>query len=482
MNAALEDYRIIWRAAAQREPQAMRTLGMVAAAAAACIAILFILGAMGDKLDGMEVARVLIGCATLWQLLVWTFAFVPGSIRMNSPINARLLPRQRRRLMQMTTAYWLLASACLAFALGAWAALPPVALGVLGLMLLSAGNKHVVTLLVVGGNWPWLARVALPPAWGDVATGDAAIAVLGILVLPAAVWGLRWLYPAGGDRYLERRADQLKRVSRLDFCNEDKQAMPEGMASKGNLSFYRIALRCDARTGRRGADPAAMLMHALGPTAHWTAWIGAVAMMLLVGGGARIALDWSRGVAVQALVAQMTSVGPALLALVIAFSTAQYGQQLRRTRGEQALLRLTPLAGDAALLNRRLAARMLTQALVIWAVLTAAVLGVTLLLGAAPDALLRQLGLCCLAGQAAMMGLLGNYASERGGWSAALGLRAGAYVLVQAIVAVGLGRLTGTTAWPWLVALPLAVCVVQLRHDWRRMLAAPPAFPAGRMA
>jgi hypothetical protein len=32
MNAALEDYRIIWRAAAQREPQAMRTLGMVAAA------------------------------------------------------------------------------------------------------------------------------------------------------------------------------------------------------------------------------------------------------------------------------------------------------------------------------------------------------------------------------------------------------------------------------------------------------------------
>jgi hypothetical protein len=296
------------------------------------------------------------------------------------------------------------------------------------------------------------------------------------------VWGLRWLYPAGGDRYLERRADQLKRVSRLDFCNEDKQAMPQGMASKGNLSFYRIALRCDARTGRRGADPAAMLMHALGPTAHWTAWIGAVAMMLLVGGGARIALDWSRGVAVQALVAQMTSVGPALLALVIAFSTAQYGQQLRRTRGEQALLRLTPLAGDAALLNRRLAARMLTQALVIWAVLTAAVLGVTLLLGAAPDALLRQLGLCCLAGQAAMMGLLGNYASERGGWSAALGLRAGAYVLVQAIVAVGLGRLTGTTAWPWLVALPLAVCVVQLRHDWRRMLAAPPAFPAGRMA
>jgi hypothetical protein len=49
-------------------------------------------------------------------------------------------------------------------------------------------------------------------------------------------------------------------------------------------------------------------------------------------------------------------------------------------------------------------------------------------------------------------------------------------------VAVGLGALTGTTAWPWLVAIPLMVCCVLLRRDWRRMLAAPPAFPAGRMA
>ena len=108
-------------------------------------------------------------------------------------------------------------------------------------------------------------------------------------------------------------------------------------------------------------------------------------------------------------------------------------------------------------------------------------LAVVLPFASGPDALLRQLGLCCVAGQAAMMGLLGDYASERGGWSVMLGVRAGAYALVQALVAVGLGRLTGTTAWPWLVAIPPAVCWVQLRHDWRRMLAAPPAFPAGRM-
>jgi hypothetical protein len=482
MNAALQDFRIIWRTATtQREPQAMRTLSMVAAAGAACLAILFILGAMTGKLDGMDVARLLIGCVTLWQMLVWTFGFVPGSIRMNSPINARLLPRQRRRLVQMTTVYWLLTTVGIAFGIGNWMVLPTAALGTLGLMLLSAGNKHVVTLLVVGGNWPWLARVALPPAWGDVATGNAAMAVLCALVLPAAVWTLRWLYPAGGDAYLERRGEQLKRVARFDQCGEDNQPMPGGMAELSNLSFYRVALRCDLRQHRRRADPAAMLMHALGPTAHWTAWIGAIAMMLLIGGAARIALAWLHGAAVETLVGQMAAVGPALLALTVAFSTAQYGQQMRRTHGEQALLRLTPLAGNAALLNRRLATRMLRQAVAIWAALTAAVLAVTFFIGAGPDALLRQLGLCCLAGQAAMVGLLGDYAGS-GGWNLTRGLGAGGAAFVQAMIAILLGSLTGTTPWPWLVALPLIVCAAWLRYDWRRMLAAPPAFPAGRMA
>jgi hypothetical protein len=250
------------------------------------------------------------------------------------------------------------------------------------------------------------------------------------------------------------------------------------MAGQGNLSFYRLALRYE----RFRADPGTMLMHALGPTAHWTAWIGAIAVVLLLGVGGRVLLASTHVPAVDTFAHGVFGAAPGLLALVIVFSTAQYGQQLRRTRGEQALLRLTPLAGDAALLNRRLATRLLRQALAIWVLLTVAVLAVTLSFASGPDGLLRQLALCCVAGQAAMMGLLGDYASERGGWNIALALRAGSYVLVQALAAVGLGTLTGTTAWPWLIEISLAVCAVQLRLDWKRMLAAPPAFPAGRMA
>ena len=475
MNAALRDYRTIWRAAILlRDPGAMRTLYLVAGAVATCGAVLIVLG----DLSVLKTLRFMTAIAFMGLAFIWTFVFVPGSVRMNSPINAWLLPRQRRRLLEMTAAYWLVATLGVTFGLGDWVVLPLVASGVVGLTLLMAGNKFVSYLMIVGGNGPWLVPLVVPAAWAEHMTASAAIATLNILILPAAVWGLRWLYPAGGDAYFERRADQIKRLNHFAMRTEDKQAMAEGMAGQGNLSFYRLALRYE----RFRADPGAMLMHALGPTAHWSAWIGAIATILLLGVGGRILLAATHIPAADSFARNVVGVVPGLLALVIVFSTAQYGQQLRRTRGEQALLRLAPLAGDAALLNRRLAMRLLRQALSIWVLLTVAVLAVTLPLLSAPDALLRQLGLCGVAGQAAMMGLLSDYASERGGWNLALALRAGAYVLVQALVAVGLGQVTGTTAWPWLIEISLAVCAVQLRLDWKRMLAAPPAFPAGRMA
>jgi hypothetical protein len=476
MNAALRDYRIIWRAAAaQRDPGALRTLYMTAGAIGACALILAVLGDM----DGIRMLRLFAAAAAGALALVWAFLFVPGSVRMNSPINAWLLPRQRRRLLQLTTACWLLVTAAVGFAIGSWSALPLVALATLGLVLMNAGNVHVAWLLIVVGNATWLLNFVLPPNWGDVVASHAATVALGILVVPAAVWSLRWLYPAGGDAYLDRRAVQLERVGRFDQCGDDKQRVQGDVAWQGNLPFYFTVLRRDLRR----ADPGAMLMHALGPAAHWTSWIISTVALLVAGATAYFFMQTSsHGIVPQALVDWMVNVVPSLLALTIAFSTARYGQQLRRTQREQALVRLTPLAGNAALLNRRLATCLLRQALAYWAAQTAAVLCVTLLVGADTAARLRELGLCCLAGQAAMVGLLGDYANANGGWNLALGLRAAGLALVQVMVAVVLGGLTGTTAWPWLAGIPLIVCAVQLGLDWRRMLAAPPVFPAGRMA
>ena len=475
MNAALRDYRAIWRAAsAQCEPRALRGVYLVAGAIAACGVIVALLG----DLRPLQALRFTIGTVFMALAFAWTFLFVPGSIRLNSPVNAWLLPRQRRRLLQMSGLYLGVATLGIAYGLGNWNVLPIVAVGTLGMTLIIAGNKYIAYLMMLAGSAPWLAHVAVPPAWTERVTGDTAILVMDLLIVPAVALSLRWMYPAGGDVFLARRDDQIRRVNHFAFRSGEKDPNPDVTAWQGNLSLYRVALRVE----RLRADPGTMLMHALGPIAHWTAWAGAIVIVLAISIVMHILSGLSHGVAEHPFARGLAGIGPVIMVLLVGLSTVQYGQQFRRTQGEQALLRLTPLAGDATLLNRRLAARMLRQALAIWALLTAVLMGASFMFGSGPDGVLRQLGLCSLAGQVAMMGLLGDYAGGRAGWNWALGLRAAAYAAVQALAAVGLGKLTGTTAWPWLIEISLAVCVVKLRLDWKRMLAAPPAFPADRMA
>jgi hypothetical protein len=239
---------------------------------------------------------------------------------------------------------------------------------------------------------------------------------------------------------------------------------------------YQVALH---RDGRR-RDASALIMHAMGPTAHWIAWLPSTALLLVLGIAVRLVMTWSAG-ALDAAVQVAANIGAGPLVMLILFSTAHYGQQMGKTRGEQALLRLTPLAGAAALLNRRLAGQLLRHTLVNWAMLTVLMLVLVVLIGGDRAALLRQLGLCCLAGQVALAGLLGDYAGGFG-WNWALGSRAAAVAALQAGVAVVLGLASGGIAWiwVWLIVIAVVTAYLSVRRDWRRMLAAPPAFPAGR--
>ena len=122
-------------------------------------------------------------------------------------------------------------------------------------------------------------------------------------------------------------------------------------------------------------------MHVMGPAAHWSTWLPVLAILASVGAAMRLLLNTYSGATLHALGDWLMGFGTGTTTVMVAFGTAQFAQQLRRTRGEQALLRLTPLAGDAALLNRRLAAGMIKAGLVNWAILSAAIVGVTWLLG-----------------------------------------------------------------------------------------------------
>lgn len=143
------------------------------------------------------------------------------------------------------------------------------------------------------------------------------------------------------------------------------------------------------------------------------------------------------------------------------------------------LLRLTPLAGDAALLNRRLAAGVLKGALASWAILSASLLLLAWLIGGDGDMLLQDLALSCLFGQLAVADLLPSFA--RGAPSFTLKRLAMLALLgaCDAGLAYGLSLLGGSI-WAWLMAISVLGCAALLVRGWGRMLAAPPVFPAGR--
>jgi hypothetical protein len=224
-----------------------------------------------------------------------------------------------------------------------------------------------------------------------------------------------------------------------------------------------------------------MLMHALGPLAHWSAWIGSIAVMLLVSAGLRALLAWRGEAALRQFLDGAMGAGLAAMTIFILFSTAAFSQQIRKTTGEQSLLRLAPLAGEAALLNRRLARELLDNALRNWAMLTALILFSTIVIGGGRETVLREGALCVLAGQIATIGLLGDFAGH-GGWNVLRAVQAALLAVAELFVALGLARVSGMSIWAWLPVIAIGVGAVLLVRAWRRMLAAAPAFPAGRMA
>jgi hypothetical protein len=176
----------------------------------------------------------------------------------------------------------------------------------------------------------------------------------------------------------------------------------------------------------------------------------------------------------------MLGFGMSASGFMVMFCTAHLVQQLRKTAGEQALLRLTPLAGDAALLNRRLAAGLLKAALVSWGMLVGVILLAAWLIGADGEILARYVGTCCLGGQLAMTGLLGDLGHSVPNYDLArffkLALQAGCNLAI----AFALSLLGGVTA-VWLALVSVLGAVLVLTLGWRRMMASSPAFPAGRM-
>lgn len=468
--SALRDYRAIWRAAvASRDPRAKWPIRLIALLLPLPLGFL-IWTKTGSVFETLSFAvRIPLG---VFLFAALTF-FMPGAVRMNTPETARLVPRMRRRLIQLTVLVWA-GSTAVAVLLAADTALPLalVALGVLtwliGLGLSAAGYQvgalfQVAPVLLSTAGRDHLSTVNLDATSATIAT---------LLLLALAARTLEWMFPNGGERHWKRRGAQARAMERTRPEGLLRQAPTTRWASK----WYAAALRRSSQQRR----PGALLVALFGPALHWTQRY--VPLLAVLAAGAVI-------VAVSALFTgarQFDTKWLGLLSQALLFAQLfTYGQRTLRladTRVEQALLRMAPAVPAApARFNRQLSAALLRMALLDWVAIVAILLAVSAIAGAPAEALLLQAQVGCLTLPLLAANVRDHARNARqavlllvGGLTASTAFSFGVSWLVHYLI--------GTPVMPGaaLASVMLALAVIAVR--WRRALAAPHAFPVGRLA
>ena len=130
MNGRLQDYRLLWRAAISHGNPFS---SMIVRIGLSFIALVVVAAKWGSDGLGPTLVWVWIGlCLAL--LLTWAYRFVPGAVQLAAPANAKLVPRARRRLIELFFLVWFL--------------------GMLGAVLASYADGKSGLMLFWGGGLP----------------------------------------------------------------------------------------------------------------------------------------------------------------------------------------------------------------------------------------------------------------------------------------------------------------------------------------
>lgn len=475
MSAALRDYALLWRAAlATRKPQMNAIL--------CCVALLGALSVGGlawmKTSDPFEVA---INCVrAIYAMLVvgWLMTFIQGAIGLNTPANAMLVPRVRRRAMQLTALLWLAAAAGGALLALRSPVAPMLVFLAVGLVLVVAGLARgghpagmLVYFLVPIGI---MLNRALPRAWLPLLGSTPALAAAGLLLLALGAFALQTMFPHGGDRHFRLRVAQKLAADRTTVEGQLKHA---SVPRLGRWIYDAALLRACSRR-----DARLLLMHVLGPSVHLTGRLLSMIFFVAIAAGVMAVLRVVADAATLEGIAGSFWLALSTVLLLPLFDGERRLMRLSLTRGEQRLVRLAPsMPGRAGAFNRLLAARLLLAGLAEWALVSIGVLCVVALTGASSSTLWMQACLCCLA-LPLLAAALRDHArrSGTGGWwmvlwqAAALGACFLAGIVAQ--------RTLGTPVLPVAALASVLIAAAALAWRWRRLAGAPHAFPVGRFA
>jgi len=475
MKTPLNDYWLLWRMAlSTRHPRASAIVLALAAVATILVALLVQL----KNADPLMTAGFALRVAFGGVMMGWMLYFVPGAVKLNTPFTARLVPRLRRRLIELTALVWLVA--------------------VVSGALMTQGTRLSPALVVLGtGTWlaayglgqsgnrvgawvqfaAWMTVVFhehLPAGLVDALRGGTGFAVAALLMLAFGALALQWMFLNGGERHYAAHEAQILQTERLTVAGQFKERKQHRIGA----SLYELVLRRDSAARHSGR----LLAHLLGARNHWVYRALAMAGVLAVGVVAMGLLHFFGSADLQDMIRNIGWAGAALLMLGALFDCERRNVRLKDTATEQALMRLVPpLPRGAPAFNRQLAGTLLRVGLLEWAMLAATVLCLGLLSGATPANLGLQACLCCLT-LPVVAANLRDHAHRAGllGWR----LLCGFVLSVCISFAVGAAA-HAVFGLPMLAGAALAsivIAVTLVANGFRRAESAPYAFPAGRLA
>jgi len=468
MSARLGQYWLLWRAGLSFTHYFSRRLLLLAAV---LVTLVCAVAAAHSGSSGAWLSWVLCVPAG-FLLLVWSMAWLPGALRLNSPVNAQMVPGMRRRLIELGLLVWLAGIGLLGVGMTLTAGMPGPSfwLAVNLTLVLSAmtAGIRLAALIYFPVLLGFIAGDALPAALVAALQGVSASPLVLLLVPLLGSVTLRAMFPQAGARHWKMVAHQASVGAFKTPTVVDQE--PKRFSWDGLLLRRALAHR----------KPGALLMLALGRSMP-----GALANGLALAGlGIGVFVWLAKHGAVPITTdyfASFTWITISGVLLVFVFQAGMAPAWLARTTGEQALVRLAPgFPVDAAAFNGLLARVQLRQSLTIWLMVSGAALLLGLISGMDGTALWQQAGVCCMA--LPTLGLaLRNHASRQawpvfGMWTVSFGLSA-----VGPLAGILAHGLLGLPFWPVALAAALTLSAVLVRVRLRRMRAAPIAFPAARL-
>lgn len=477
MNGRLQDYRLLWGAAVSHGNPFGSTI------------VRFGLPFLVLVAAASQWQKHGVGAALAWGwgvvccalLMVWAYRFVPGAVRLNAPAQAKLLPRARRRLIELFCLVWLVALTGLVLLslLGDGASLfLPFCVGLSLASALAVTGHPAGTPVMIAFFFATVLAGRLPPTAQAPLSHPAAVVVAVALSAGLLALTARLVFPEAGERHWRMDARRARMADTAANPAASSAANPGALREKfpglRSRRWYAATLRRDSR---RGASRR-LVLHALGNTHHvdeLALGLGLLSVVVFVLG---TFIGWHAGDEVMEGIGWL--IACSLLAVPFA-TTLRLAQLLPLYANEQALVRLAPaMPSTAPAFNRHLAQALLLHCLKGWGLAAAAALGVAALAGTGAGKLVHLACVCCLL-LPMVAAPLRDYAARSASSPLVPILLLLASIGASLAFGFAANALSGVQVLPVASVVSIGLAMLAILRGLRVMERAPCAFPAARM-